>query len=103
MTLREVIIDPTQEIQTAPDQPHESTVAVDLLRFTTAGSVDDGKSTLIGRLLADSGALGADQLAALKAQAAHSGQDHIDLAGTALKASGGTGAQRRTYRACNGR
>src|SRR5690242_5436042 len=38
----------------------------DLLRFTTAGSVDDGKSTLIGRLLHDSKAVYEDQLAAVK-------------------------------------
>ncbi len=52
----------------------------DLLRLTTAGSVDDGKSTLIGRLLADTGALSSDQLASLAAQAVQSGQEHIDLA-----------------------
>ncbi len=38
----------------------------DLLRFTTAGSVDDGKSTLIGRLLHDADALYEDQLEALR-------------------------------------
>jgi bifunctional enzyme CysN/CysC/sulfate adenylyltransferase subunit 1 len=38
----------------------------DLLRFTTAGSVDDGKSTLIGRLLHDSKSVFEDQLAAVK-------------------------------------
>ncbi len=41
----------------------------DLLRFTTAGSVDDGKSTLIGRLLHDAGAIYEDQLAALRGKA----------------------------------
>ena len=35
---------------------------MDLLRFTTAGSVDDGKSTLIGRLLYDSKSIFEDQL-----------------------------------------
>ena len=35
---------------------------MDLLRFATAGSVDDGKSTLIGRLLLDSKSIFADQL-----------------------------------------
>jgi len=39
---------------------------MDLLRLTTAGSVDDGKSTLIGRLLYDSKAIFEDQLAALE-------------------------------------
>ncbi|NRA13007.1 MAG: sulfate adenylyltransferase, partial [Crocinitomicaceae bacterium] len=37
-----------------------------LLRFTTAGSVDDGKSTLIGRLLYDSKSIFEDQLSAIK-------------------------------------
>ena len=44
-----------------------------LLRFITCGSVDDGKSTLIGRLLADTGAVPADQLAALAADSARVG------------------------------
>ena len=39
---------------------------MDLLRFTTAGSVDDGKSTLIGRLLYDSKAIFEDQLEAVE-------------------------------------
>jgi sulfate adenylyltransferase subunit 1 len=49
------------------------------LRFLTAGSVDDGKSTLIGRLLYDSRAILADQLDALHARAAASGQAAPDL------------------------
>lgn len=52
----------------------------DLLRFTTAGSVDDGKSTLIGRLLHDSKSLYEDQLTALEAASAKSGQTDIDWA-----------------------
>ena len=44
-----------------------------LLRFIACGSVDDGKSTLIGRLLADTGAVPADQLAALAADSARVG------------------------------
>ena len=39
---------------------------MDILRFTTAGNVDDGKSTLIGRLLFDSKSILADQLEAIK-------------------------------------
>ena len=50
----------------------------DLLRITTAGSVDDGKSTLIGRLLHDAGAIYEDQLDALRAKAA-AGAGAIDL------------------------
>src|ERR1700693_6586283 len=44
----------------------ERNLEKDLLRFTTAGSVDDGKSTLIGRLLHDSKSVFEDQLAAVK-------------------------------------
>jgi sulfate adenylyltransferase large subunit len=52
---------------------------VGLLRFITAGSVDDGKSSLIGRLLYDAKALSGDQLAALEHAAARQGTDAIDL------------------------
>ena len=47
----------------------------DLLRFTTAGSVDDGKSTLIGRLLHDAKAIYEDQLAALARSPPAAGRD----------------------------
>jgi sulfate adenylyltransferase large subunit len=54
---------------------------VSLLRFSTAGSVDDGKSTLIGRLLYDSKGIYEDQLASVaKASANSSGGGQIDLA-----------------------
>jgi sulfate adenylyltransferase subunit 1 len=49
------------------------------LRFTTAGSVDDGKSTLIGRLLWDSKGLLADQVSALEAGSRRAGQMPIDF------------------------
>lgn len=51
----------------------------DLLRFTTAGSVDDGKSTLIGRLLYDSKSIFEDQLASVAAASQKKGLDHLDL------------------------
>ncbi|NJY63934.1 GTP-binding protein [Salinimicrobium sp. CDJ15-81-2] len=51
-----------------------------LLRFTTAGSVDDGKSTLIGRLLYDSKSIFEDQLESVSATSAKKGHDGIDLA-----------------------
>ena len=54
--------------------------AADLLRLSTAGSVDDGKSTLIGRLLHDTHAIYEDQLASLQRAAAARGADRIDLA-----------------------
>jgi bifunctional enzyme CysN/CysC len=52
----------------------------DLLRFATAGSVDDGKSTLIGRLLFDSKSLFDDQLAAVERVSRDRGHDYTDLA-----------------------
>ncbi len=52
----------------------------DLLRFSTAGQVDDGKSTLIGRMLYDSGNLPLDQIALLEKKARAAGRDQIDLA-----------------------
>lgn len=51
-----------------------------LLRFTTAGSVDDGKSTLIGRLLYDSKAIFKDQLDAITESSIRNGNDAVDLA-----------------------
>mgnify|MGYP001418741419 CR=1 FL=1 len=51
----------------------ERTAKMDLLRFTTAGSVDDGKSTLIGRLLHDCKSIYEDQLSALKKDSAKVG------------------------------
>lgn len=51
----------------------------DLLRFTTAGSVDDGKSTLIGRLLYDTKSIFDDQLNAIERVSNRKGLSHIDL------------------------
>ena len=53
---------------------------MELLRFTTAGSVDDGKSTLIGRLLFDSKAIFQDQLELLEETSKQRGEDDINLA-----------------------
>jgi len=53
---------------------------MELLRFTTAGSVDDGKSTLIGRLLYDSKAIFQDQLELLEETSKQRGEDDINLA-----------------------
>ncbi|WP_369273956.1 sulfate adenylyltransferase subunit 1 [Streptomyces sp. R11] len=55
-------------------------MAVNTLRFATAGSVDDGKSTLVGRLLHDSKAVLADQLEAVEHASRNRGQDTPDLA-----------------------
>jgi len=51
-----------------------------LLRFTTAGSVDDGKSTLIGRLLYDSKSIFEDQMAAIEKTSKKKGHKGVDLA-----------------------
>ena len=53
---------------------------VDILRFNTCGSVDDGKSTLIGRLLYDSKSLMEDQIEALERSADITGGGQINLA-----------------------
>ena len=53
---------------------------MDLLRFTTAGSVDDGKSTLIGRLLYDSKAIFEDQLEAMETSSKARGDENVNLA-----------------------
>jgi sulfate adenylyltransferase subunit 1 len=52
---------------------------MDLLRFTTAGSVDDGKSTLIGRLLYDSKSIFEDQLEAIEEVSNRRGKGYVDL------------------------
>lgn len=53
---------------------------MELLRFTTAGSVDDGKSTLIGRLLYDSKSIFEDQYESIKKASERMGEDYVNLA-----------------------
>ena len=53
---------------------------MDLLRFTTAGSVDDGKSTLIGRLFHDTKAIFEDQLEAIEQSSKKRGDENVNLA-----------------------
>ncbi|MEM7110184.1 MAG: sulfate adenylyltransferase subunit CysN [Bacteroidota bacterium] len=53
---------------------------MELLRFTTAGSVDDGKSTLIGRLLYDSKSIFEDQYEAIEESSKRKGDEHVNLA-----------------------
>ncbi|HNA39675.1 MAG: sulfate adenylyltransferase subunit CysN [Chitinophagales bacterium] len=53
---------------------------MELLRFSTAGSVDDGKSTLIGRLLYDSKSIFQDQIEAIEAASAKRGEEYVNLA-----------------------
>ncbi|WP_367397768.1 sulfate adenylyltransferase subunit CysN [Flammeovirga sp. EKP202] len=52
---------------------------MEILRFTTAGSVDDGKSTLIGRLLYDSKSIFEDQLDQVSETSKRKGLEHVDL------------------------
>ncbi|SMD34318.1 sulfate adenylyltransferase subunit 1 [Reichenbachiella faecimaris] len=62
--------------------PHDNKGYLDmeLLRFTTAGSVDDGKSTLIGRLLYDSKSIFEDQMDQVAKSSERKGLEHTDLA-----------------------
>ena len=59
---------------------HNNYLNMDLLRFTTAGSVDDGKSTLIGRLLYDSKSIFEDQLEAVELSSKKRGDEIVNLA-----------------------
>lgn len=58
----------------------EKYLNMELLRFTTAGSVDDGKSTLIGRLLYDSKSTFDDQMESIEATSHKRGEEYINLA-----------------------
>lgn len=64
----------------AQDFSNKGYLDMELLRFTTAGSVDDGKSTLIGRLLYDSKSIFEDQLEAVEEASFRKGDEHINLA-----------------------
>ena len=55
-------------------------INMDMLRFTTAGSVDDGKSTLIGRLFHDTKSIFEDQLEAIEQSSKKRGDENINLA-----------------------
>ncbi len=58
----------------------QSYLDMELLRFTTAGSVDDGKSTLIGRLLYDSKSIFKDQMEAVEESSKRRGDENLNLA-----------------------
>lgn len=62
------------------DNPAPGYLDMELLRFTTAGSVDDGKSTLIGRLLYDSKAIFEDQMEQLEMASERRGEEQVNLA-----------------------
>ena len=66
--------------ETLPGFSDKAYLDMDLLRFTTAGSVDDGKSTLIGRLLYDSKSIFEDQMEAVELSSRNSGEEGVNLA-----------------------
>ncbi|MFT4982876.1 MAG: sulfate adenylyltransferase subunit 1 [Bacteroidia bacterium] len=68
------------EEQTIEKYDSKGYLDMELLRFTTAGSVDDGKSTLIGRLLYDSKSIFEDQMEAIEAASIKKGEEHVNLA-----------------------
>jgi bifunctional enzyme CysN/CysC len=70
---------PTLPSSPPPGGPELGADTMDLLRFATIGSVDDGKSTLIGRLLFDTRQLFDDQLDALSVAAERRGMGEVDL------------------------
>ncbi len=67
-------------MSTENSSPEKGYLDMDLLRFTTAGSVDDGKSTLIGRLMYDSKAIFEDQLESIENTSRQRGDEHVNLA-----------------------
>ncbi|MGW0117207.1 sulfate adenylyltransferase subunit 1 [Streptomyces sp. NPDC003327] len=67
-------------MSTSTERSAPAPAATSLLRFATAGSVDDGKSTLVGRLLHDSKSVLADQLEAVEHASRNRGQEAPDLA-----------------------
>jgi sulfate adenylyltransferase large subunit len=70
---------PVEHLSTEAAEWLESTAQTELLRFTTAGSVDDGKSTLIGRLLYDSKGVYEDQLASVRKATRNLSTNGLDL------------------------
>ncbi len=64
----------------APDSGLSTPHHMDMLRLTTAGSVDDGKSTLIGRLLYDTKSIFEDQMEAIEEASRRRGDKRVDLA-----------------------
>jgi sulfate adenylyltransferase subunit 1 len=62
------------------NEPAPGYLDMELMRFTTAGSVDDGKSTLIGRLLYDSKAIFEDQMEAITSASMRKGDEEVNLA-----------------------
>lgn len=78
--MTETLVHPTDPTDGGAAGGAEHSRGMDLLRFATAGSVDDGKSTLIGRLLYDTKTIFEDQLAAVEAVSASRGDEYTNLA-----------------------
>ena len=70
----------TKEKKNYTEEKKSGYLNMELLRFTTAGSVDDGKSTLIGRLLYDSKAIFQDQMEAIEIASEKKGDEEVNLA-----------------------
>lgn len=70
----------TLDMESMKNESTSGYLDMQLLRFTTAGSVDDGKSTLIGRLLYDSKSIFEDQLEAVVKASERRGDEHVNLA-----------------------
>jgi sulfate adenylyltransferase subunit 1 len=70
----------TSETQETQAGGKDAYLDMELLRFTTAGSVDDGKSTLIGRLMYDTKTIFEDQLEAVERSSKQRGDEHVNLA-----------------------
>src|SRR5688572_29003013 len=68
------------ELEEVPMEATDAYLEMDLLRFSTAGSVDDGKSTLIGRLLYDTKSIFEDQLEAVERTSKQRGEGYVNLA-----------------------
>ncbi len=70
----------TTQRQNTTEEPVKGYLDMELLRFSTAGSVDDGKSTLIGRLLYDSKSIFEDQIQAIEETSRRRGDEEVNLA-----------------------
>jgi len=71
---------PESGILNSESETSTQSAEADLLRFTTAGSVDDGKSTLIGRLMHDTKTIFEDQLEAIEKTSRQRGDENVNLA-----------------------
>jgi sulfate adenylyltransferase subunit 1 len=74
------LVSKSQRNMSSKENPAPGYLDMELLRFTTAGSVDDGKSTLIGRLLYDSKAIFEDQMEQLELASERRGEEQVNLA-----------------------